>query len=186
MNIPPEGKLGKAAALSILALGAIASHFAILSPVLAFYDSNAQRLEQKRELVRRYENAAGALSELRGLANERQGRVRGQEALLTGSSDAVAAAALQSLLKDMVAAEGVRINSAGTLPPETQGDFRRVGIRIAFSGDLKSLTTVLKGIEGAHPVLAVGDLELNAAGGTEEDKIPNLAVTLDVFGYRAK
>ncbi len=186
MNSPPEGNAGKAAALSILALGAIAFHFAILSPVLAFYDSNAQRLEQKRELVRRYENAARALPRLRGSATERQGQAPGRDLLLTGSSDAVAAATLQSLLKDMVAGQGAKITSAGTLPPETQGDFRRVGIRIVYSGDLKLLTTVLTGIERARPVLAVDNLEINVAGGTQDDEIPNLAVALDVFGYRAK
>lgn len=182
----PEGNAGKAAALFILALVAASFYFAVLSPVLAFYGGNAEALEQKRELVRRYENAADDLPRLRKLATERRGEAREENLLLTGGSDAVAAASLQSSLKDMVEGEGAKITSAATLPPETEGDFRRVGVRIAFSGDLTLLTTVLQGIALARPVLAVDNLELHVAGDSDDDENPNLAVALDVFGYRAK
>jgi general secretion pathway protein M len=182
----PEGHAGKAAALAILALVVAAIYFAILSPVLAFYDSNAERLEQRRELVRRDKRAADDLPRLRSLAKQRGANPRGADLLLAGASDAVAAAALQSNLKDMVEEVGAKITSAATLPPESEGAFRRVGVRVAFSGDLQLLTTVLLGIEASHPVLSVGNLELHVAGDSEGDDDPSLAIALDVFGYRAK
>jgi general secretion pathway protein M len=183
----PGGNAGKAAALTILALVAGAIYFAILSPVLAFYDSNAGRLEQRRELVRRAQNAANDLPRLRVLAKQRANSSRNLNLLLVGASDAVASAALQSSLKDMFEDEGAKLTSAATMPPETEGAFRRVGVRITFSGDLQLLTTVLLGIEAAHPVLAVGNLELHIAADSEnEDEDPSLAIALDVFGYRVK
>jgi hypothetical protein len=183
----PEGNRGKAAALGILALVIAAIYLAILSPVLAFYESNAQRLEQRRELVRRDRNAVNDLPRLRALAKERAKGAGGDDLLLTGASDAIAAAALQSNLKDMVEENGAKISSAATLPPETEGALQRVGVRVAFSGDLQLLTTVLLGIEAARPVLSVGNLELHVAGDSEEgDENPGLAIALDVFGYRAK
>jgi general secretion pathway protein M len=183
----PEGNTGKAAALGILVLVIAAIYLAILSPVLAVYDSNAQKLEQRRELVRRDRKAVNDLPRLRALAEERAKGARGDDLLLTGTSDAIAAAALQSNLKDMVEENGAKISSAATLPPETEGAFQRVGVRVAFSGDLQLLTTVLLGIEAAHPVLSVGNLELHVAGDSEEDdENPSLAIGLDVFGYRAK
>jgi hypothetical protein len=183
---PPGGNAGKAAALAILALVVAAIYFAILSPVLAFYDSNAETLEQRRELARRDQNAANDLPRLRALAKQRGSSAQNVN-LLTGASDAIAAAALQSSLKDMVEEEGAKITSAAMLPPESEGTFRRVGVRIAFSGDLQLLTTVLLGIEAAHPVLSVGNLELHVAADSEsEDENPSLAIALDVFGYRVK
>ena len=182
----PEGNAGKAAALAILALVVAAIYFAILSPVLAFYDSNAERLEQRRELARRDQNAANDLPRLRALAKQRGNSTQNVN-LLTGASDAIAAAALQSSLKDMFEDEGAKFTSAATMPSETEGAFRRVGVRIAFSGDLQLLTTVLLGIEAAHPVLAVGNLELHVAADSEsEGENPSLAIALDVFGYRVK
>ncbi|HXJ01739.1 MAG TPA: type II secretion system protein GspM [Micropepsaceae bacterium] len=183
----PEGNAGKAAALAILVIVVAAVYFAILSPVLAFYDSNAERLEQRRELVRRDRNAVNDLPRLRALAKQRGKNPPGADLLLAGASDAIAAAALQSSLKDMVEEEGAKITSAATLPPESDGAFRRVGVRVAFAGDLQLLTTVLLGIEAAHPVLSVGNLELHTAGESEGgDENPNLSIALDVFGYRAK
>jgi Tfp pilus assembly protein PilO len=187
MNGLPEGKAGKATALAILALLIAAFYFAILSPVLAFYESNAQTLEQRRELARRYESAANDLPRLRALAKQRGAKEQSGDLLLTGASDAVAAAALQSSLKDMVEGEGAKITSAAMIPPEDEGPFRRVGVRIAFSGDLQLLTSVLLEIEAAHPVLSVGNLDLRVTGDSKgDDENPDLAIALDVSGYRAR
>ena len=75
-------------------------------------------------------------------------------------------------------------------PEKTEGDFRRVGIRVAFSGDLKLMTTVLKSLAVSHPVLFSGDFDLHA--GTEQDDSAGggagsetLTMTLDVYGFRA-
>ena len=187
MTALPEGNAGKVAALGILALVVAAIYLAVLSPVFAFYDSNAQKLEQRRELLRRDKNASNDLPRLRALAKERLKSARGGDMLLIGASDAIAAAALQSNLKEMMEDNGARISSATTLSPETAGAYQRVGVRVAFSGDLELLTTVLLGIEAAHPILSVGNLELHVAQDSAEgDENPSLAIALDVFGYRAK
>ena len=187
MNNLPNGVLGKAVAVSVLALLIGAFYVVILSPVLSSYDIRAQVLEQRRETVRRYENAVRDLPRLRASAKQRRDVGQQAELLLAGSSDAVAAAALQSSLKDMIEGEGAKIASASTLPPELAGDFRRVGVRVAFSGNLQLLTTVLLDVEGAQPALAVGNVELHVASDSEgQDEDPDLAISLDIFGYRAK
>jgi hypothetical protein len=183
----PEGTAGKATALGLLMLVMAAAYFALVSPVLNFYESNAQRLEQRRELLRRDQNAVHDLPRLRALAKRRPKPSPGDDLLLTGASDAVAAAELQLTLKEMIEENGARIASASTLPPESAGGFQRVGVRVAFSGDLQSLTTVLAGIETAHPIFSLGNLELHVADVSGEgDENPSLAIALDVFGYRAK
>ena len=85
------------------------------------------------------------------------------------------------------------------LVPTTEGNFRRVGIRVMFSGDLKLVTAVLRGMETSRPILSVGDFSLHAGGGgsaaaaddSQDDAGAiggggdGLAVTLDVYGFRA-
>jgi hypothetical protein len=70
-----------------------------------------------------------------------------------------------------------------------------VGIRVAFSGDLKLVTAVLRGVETSRPVLSVGDFSLRSGGAasaadSDDDTASagdggQLSVTLDVYGFRA-
>jgi hypothetical protein len=186
VNALPEGITGKAAALGIAALAATAIYLALVSPLWAFYQAGAQALELKREMLRRSENAVNDLPRLRALSKRLGDSSRGAGLLLIGSSDSVAAAQLQSTLKDLVETEGAKLTSTTVLPSEIADGFRRVGVRVSFSGDLKLLTAVLQGIEKSHPVMAVSGLELHVAGApVDAGEDPNLAVALDIVGFRA-
>jgi len=183
----PEGNAGKAAALAVLMIAVAAAYFTILSPILSLYAGSAERLEQRRELLRRDRNAVGDLPRLRALAKEHTKTAQSDDLLLIGETDAVAAAELQSALKEMIEENGARISSATTLPSALAGGFQRVGVRVAFSGGLVALTTVLAGIEGARPFFSLGNLDLHVVNAAERgDEDPNLDIALDVFGYRAK
>jgi hypothetical protein len=103
--------------------------------------------------------------------------------LLTATSDALAAADVQSMLKDLLEAGGAKLVSAQTLPVETRGNLKRVGVRISFSGDLMLLTGMLLGIESSHPVLAVGALELRSADDGQDGR---LNVAMDIYGFRSQ
>lgn len=100
---------------------------------------------------------------------------------MAGATDALAAADLQSTLKDLVETGGATLESAQTLPPEALANYRRVGVRVSFSGGLELLTTVLLGVETAKPVLSVGSLEINSS---DEETGEDLAIAMDVYGYR--
>ena len=107
---------------------------------------------------------------------------------MTGSTDAVAAAELQSALKVLVELEGAKVDSAEMLPPETEEDvLRRVGVRVAFTGSLMLLTTVLEGVETTRPVLSVGNLDVHLAADPEEkDEDRTLAIVMDVYGFHSQ
>jgi general secretion pathway protein M len=179
MSHLPDGKKGQVLALSIAALLLCVIYVAVVSPLRGFYDANAQALVDRRDLLRRYESAARDLPRLRNEAQHRGAPSDGL--LLAGSSDAVAAADLQSALKGLVEADGAAIESAQTLPAETLGDFRRVGVRLSFDGNLELLTSVLLGVETASPVLAVGGLELQSSN---EETGQDLTIAMDVYGFR--
>lgn len=185
----PEGNRGRVLAVTILIVAMATIHFAVLSPVLAYYDSNAQTLEQRRELLRRYRSAVAELPHLRAEQKRHGSTLDNTQLLLAGTSDPIAMAALQANLKDIVEGNGAEIASASTLPPDAAGLLRRVGVRIAFSGDLESLTTVLLEIQAARPMLSVGNMDLRVDTAAKDSgdggENPDLAVTLDVFGFRA-
>ena len=191
----PEGLTGQALALAVAPLGAGLFYLLIVSPVLGLYQERADLLDSRVATAQRYEALTRELPALK--AADKQWRDRnGGELLLDGSSDALAAAALQSAVKGLVEDAGARLTSAEVLSPTADGAFRRVGLRVAFSGDLKLVTAVLRAVETSRPVLSVGDFSLHTggaagkAGDSEDDdsSAPEggaLAVTLDVYGYRA-
>lgn len=191
----PEGVKGQALALAIAALGAIVLYLLIVSPVLAFYGEGEDLLDQRLAMAGRYEALARELPALRA-ADKKWRDQEGGELLLEGSSDALASAALQAAMKSLVEDAGTKLASSEVLQPTSDGNFRRVGIRVVFSGDLKLVTAVLRGVETSRPILSVGNFSLRAGGGpastedTDEESASAgdsgaLSVTLDVYGFRA-
>ncbi|HEX2761131.1 MAG TPA: type II secretion system protein GspM [Rhizomicrobium sp.] len=191
----PEGAKGQALALAIAALGAIVLYLLIVSPVLAFYGEGEDLLDQRLAMAGRYEALARELPALRA-ADKKWRDQEGGELLLEGSSDALASAALQATMKSLVEDAGTKLASSEVLQPTSDGNFRRVGIRVVFSGDLKLVTAVLRGVETSRPILSVGNFSLHAGGGpagaedTDDESASAgdsgaLSVTLDVYGFRA-
>jgi hypothetical protein len=188
MKSLPEGPAGQVLAIAIL--GAIAAGFYLLivAPALDFYAGRTERLQQRTALAERYQRLAAELPSLQ--AADRQWRDEsGGELLLEGQSDAVASAALQAEMKSLVEEAGAKLSSAEVLTAQEEGRFRRVGLRVVFSGDFKLVTTVFRGMETARPKLYVGDFDLHAgAGSSDEDSDDaggKLGVTMDIYGFRA-
>jgi len=183
----PAGAASKLVALAIGGLAIVVFNFAIVQPLYAFYDAGAQRLQDRLDIVARYRSAANDLPRLQADAKQWSDQTRNGSLLFSGSSDAIAAATLQSTLKDMVEQGGAKLTSAQTLPPETENNFRRVGVRVAFSGDLTLLTAVLAGIETARPVLTVVNLELHGESDSSNgDSGGALTIAMDVYGFRSQ
>lgn len=190
----PEGMAGQLLALLIAALGAGILYLLIISPVLGFYGERDALLSQRLATAQRYQALARQLPGLRE-ADKKWRDQEGGDFLLEGSSDALAFASLQTAMKGLVEKAGASLSSSEVIQPATEGQFRRVGIRVVFSGDLKLVTAVLKGVETSRPILSVGDFSLHTGGGAgvadsdEEgaaaDTGGTLSVTLDVYGFRA-
>jgi hypothetical protein len=185
----PTGPAGRALAVAIAVAGVAVFYVLAISPVLAFYDDQAQLLEQRTEVAQRFRILARELPDLR-VADKKWRDQFGGELLLTGSSDAIASAAIQTMMKSTVEDAGAKLTSAEILPAKAEGDFRRVGIRVAFSGDIKLVTAVLRSLETAHPVLFAGDFDLHSGLGSSASDgdgagSDGLAVTLDIYGFRA-
>jgi hypothetical protein len=141
------------------------------------------------EMAQRFKTLAHELPDLR-MADKKWRDQFGGDILLVAASDAEASAAVEGMMKQTVEDAGSRLTSAEILPEKTEGDFRRVGIRVAFGGDLKLVTVVLKSLETSHPVLFASDFDMHS--GTDQDDSSAsgagskaLTVTLDVYGFRA-
>jgi type II secretory pathway component PulM len=186
MNDLPDGPRGKILALAILAVALLAIYMVVVAPLIGLYDDGEERLAGRTAMAERLQRNTRDLPRLRQAAAELQaGGGDGTDLLLTGSSATVAAADLQTTIKDLIEEGGARLSSAEILPPETQAPFEKVGLRVSFSGDLPLLTSVLRGIETAHPIIFVDNLEIRGAGATDQDDSgQTLSIAFDLYGYR--
>ncbi|MEK0083347.1 type II secretion system protein GspM [Benzoatithermus flavus] len=120
------------------------------------------------------------------LAQERRLKESGdlKEALLPGSTPAVAAAQLQGDLSGLAAAMGGEIATVQILDPEEAAPFVRIGLRLTMSGDIATMRDFLYAVETRNPVLVVRSMDLasrSEAGMADEN--PTLNGTFEIFGY---
>jgi general secretion pathway protein M len=121
------------------------------------------------------------------LARERELGQAGsvQEALLAGSTPAVAAAQLQGDLSALAAAMGGEVTTVQILEPEKAPPFVRVALRLSMTGDTATVRDFLYAVETRDPVLIVRSMTLSAAEPEAADAAanPELSASFEVYGY---
>ncbi len=181
----PDGNLGKVMATGICVLSLAAVYTAAIGPLTSLYSREAQDLQARLELRQKLQSAAEELPRLRAAAKQWEVKTRKRELLFAGSSDTVAGAALQSTLKELIEDGGATLSSAELLPPQTTDNFRRVAVRVSFSGDLDLITNVLEGVETASPAIFVDNLDIRTAGDSSgSNGNETFTIALDVHSFR--
>lgn len=178
---PAQRRLAAVAVLGLLLAllaGAVWLPFAYLRSQSAELAAGRQRIEELRARV-------PARDEL--LLRERELAHTGtlDEALLTGSTPAVAAAQLQGDLSALAAAMGGEIVTIQILEAEETPPFVRVGLRLTMTGDTATMRDFLYAIETRNPVLIVRGMNLSARSPELADAAadPSLNASLEVYGY---
>lgn len=184
MNSLPDGPRGRALAAGILVLIVVAVYMMIVSPLVDLYDARADRLQSRVDLAQRLAISARDLPRLRASAEQLEKDPSKGTVLLTGGSPAVAAAQLQTTVKEIVENSGAHLISSEILAAEAVESFQRVGLHVSFAGDLSLLTSVLRGIETSHPAMFIDNVEIRSSANAGEDS-GALAIAFDVYGFRA-
>jgi len=127
-------------------------------PVVDWYDGRGAELTLLRERIAREKALIETLPALKQAAA--QASQTPSRAVLTGSTDAIAGAALQEQVQAMATAANVQLTSIETLPAEQVGAYRRIGVRVEMNALLPVLTALLKSIEEAEPSMLVDDVHL--------------------------
>lgn len=174
----------RAAALAILGLLLLALAAVIWLPVAYLRGQQAdlaageRRLEELRARVPVREELQARLREL-----EQSGTM--QEALLTGSTPAVAAAQLQGTLSALAAAMGGEVTTVQILEPEPAPPFLRIGLRLSMNGDTATMRDFLYAVETRDPALIVSSMTLSSpeSGAADVAADPVLNASFEIYGY---
>jgi len=183
-------------------LGGI-SYLLVIEPLLDAYASKEEILTQKRMLVVKLAAAAGELPRLKERLTQLRQAASARKIFLDGSSDAIAAANLQSHIEELANTAGVTISTTEARPPEARGPDRKIGLRIAISGRYESILMFLAAVESGSPPLVLDNIQIHATLGgrlslpaypvalpqtpnqpSDQPAEARLDAGLDVYGFR--
>lgn len=181
----PTGRRGQVLAVAIAAVALMVLWFGVVLPLVGWHAARGEAIERQRALAARMEALATSLPALRQRAASLAAGPAPQ-ALLEGSSDAVAGAALQEQVQAMAVEAGAPLTSAEALPAEPAGAYRRISLRVALSAPYPVLVHLLAAIADATPRMLVDDLQVQAPPLGLRSVVLPMDATLTVLAFRAK
>jgi len=188
----PTGIRGRLLALALTATALASVWLGIVSPLMDLYADRADLLDRRTALARRMTELAGTLPALKAQQQQDQqakGRAANTppiQALLAGTSDAIAGAALQGLVQDMARDAGTNLTRIETLPAEARGLYRRIALRVALTAPLPDLVKFLTALAQANPRMLIDDVQLRGTNTREAAGSPPIDTTLTILAFRAE
>jgi hypothetical protein len=153
-------------------------------PMLTHVAELRDQIDTERALLGRL--AAAVSQESRIADYEKIGQAALQSsAYLTGESEALMAAALQTTLAQLGSAHRVRFSSTRALPAHERDGIRLIGVNLQFRGEIEQLRALLFRIEAHRPFLFVEGLQVRPVSPFSQKEAEFnglLEVRLDVFG----
>lgn len=171
------------AAVALLLVVPALPFLAVVRPLL---DAHAERADQIAELETKAQRLGAVAAAGAELTRQREALAERRDQgglLLSGASEALAAAALQNTLKAAAARAGGDLRSTQALAVTEEKGFRRIAVRALLASDAEGLRTLLHAVESARPPLFVDGLEVRGRARTSDAEEPRLDIRIDIFGY---
>ena len=183
-----SGTTSRLAAIALLIGMAVALYVFAVAPLAQEYSQAERRIAQANELLARYQRIAGSREALKKRLDELALRQTDSGVYLSGGTDALAGAKLQEIVNKTVESGGGGLRSIQVLPVKTDGDFRRVGVRVQLTATITQVAQILYTLEGGTAFLFVDSLDISnrrtrRRRGDPVDMDPVLLVRLDLSGY---
>ena len=181
---------GRALALGALGLLAAVLWIGAVGPIKRQYDDNNQAITDRIHLLAGFTSviAQGRQARAEISAGDFDG-YRGD--FLTGPTDAIIIADLQTRLSALIAAHNAELSSARALPSKSRDNLEYLGLGLQIRAEMKSIQEILHAIEIGTPLLFVerADLRLDERRATavRANNAQSIApMTLELAVYGAK
>lgn len=157
-------------AVGLLLLVVTVVVFAVLVPLVS---TELAYHEEKNDLLfrlQRQQTIAGRETQVKERLELVKQQFLEQGYFSTSSTEALASAELQNIVKTAVADAGGQLTSTQGLPGKLTDGFFRVAVKVRMTGTTEALVGVLHTIESAVPVLLIDQLDINPVRGVRNRK----------------
>lgn len=183
--------LGRLAAVLLLFTAVLAAYTFLAEPIVFGYAETNGQIQDVRDQLARLERSAAMRPALAKRMKDFEAQQASRGYLLTGSTDALAAAGLQDRVHALVTEKGGTLQSIEPMPGIEEQGLMRITLRVRMTGSTETLFDVLYALEAGSPILFIDDLDIQGQRGTASGSEGNgdagaLTVAFDLSGYLAK
>jgi general secretion pathway protein M len=181
---PPDGRRGQLLAVGLTLIAAAIVWVVAVGPLIGWYQARADAIEQQQQMAARMAALSLEIPALRAAVSAAGLQSAGDQSLLTGNTDAIAGANLQSALQDLATQAGTSLDSAALLPVQPAGALRRIGMQVSVTASLPVLVALLEAIGTARPRMIVSALSIINTGTPAVDQEQPLQANFAVSSFR--
>lgn len=184
-NLPPWAS--RAAALALLAALIGVVFLFLVAPLIAAYRDTDEAIAHTGEQLARYEGISKSYPALKSQLDKLARRQTASGVYLPGNTDALAAAGLQEGVSATIERNGGKLRSIQILPVTTDGEFKRVSVRVQLTATLGSFAKILYSLEAGKPWKFIDNLDIKnrraRRTATDKNQDPELVIRFDLYGY---
>lgn len=180
----PEGRLGQLAAIAITLVAVALLWLAAISPMIGWYEARQASLAEQRAFATHMAVLSAELPALRRQIAAAASQTSGDGVLLSGDSDAIAGANLQSAVQDLASSVGTSLDSAAMLPAQQVGALRRIAMQVSVTATWSVLVALLAAIETAHPRMIVDGLSVTSSAQADPRQDLPVEASFSVAAFR--
>jgi len=144
--------------------------FAVMVPLIS---TGLAYHEEKNDLLfrlKRQQTIAGRANQVgEGLETVKQA-FQERNYFSNSSTEALASAELQNIVKTAVSDAGGQLTSTQGLPGKQNNGFFRIAVKVRMTATMEALVNVLNSIDNAVPILIVDQLDINPVRGRRNRK----------------
>jgi general secretion pathway protein M len=182
------GRQRQLLALAILSMVVVIIFALTVAPLWAVnrhYLYTIEVLDGRLEILQR---TASAGSGLRSQHEQLKRSLARNRHYLTSTSEALAAADLQRIVKQIAGTKGMEVLSTQILPASEEAEFTRVALKVRMRGVLDNLVEVFHTLETGQPYLFLDNVSVRSTSRRRHSDIAAqmLDVDFDLIGYMHK
>lgn len=172
----------RTAALALLVSIGFGIYFGFIAPYSDYIAELKARLEQQQLLIARLQRVAAQEMRLSELEMRAKASAR-SASFISGPSDAIITANLQSRVAKLASDSGVRVRTTRALPERERNGLRMLGIQVQLAADIEQVQRIIHAIESTEPLLFIESAQLTAATArhSEDGHAEPLEARLDIF-----
>lgn len=183
--------VSRLAAVLLLVVAILAGYTYLIEPMVIGYTETGNQIEEMRDQLTRFERAAATRPALAKQMKDFEVQQQSQGYLLSGTTDALAAASLQDRVHDLIVASGGALDSIEPMPGVEEHGLTRITLHVQMTGTSTTLFDVLYALEAGKPILFVENLEIRGQDATMGEsgvgsEPADLAMNFDLSGYLPK